>query len=186
MLCAINAIPVLLFHLHFFYDSALAASVIRPALRLGSSCSALYQAHNVTLQPNFTLTALPPSPCLLELPSVPSTLIRLHTYGSSLGPFSSNAAPILRAIEEASTHSTSDHIKWSSHTYTAKDVPVQLWVERNWGPSWFGESMTWGQWGAAAQAILEFGKEWEFVEMGFEVVDAGDRGDVAFGWLRGV
>ena len=37
------------------------------------------------------------------------------------------------------------------------------------------------QWGAAAKAIGVFGSEWDFVEMGFEVVDAKVDVDVAFG-----
>jgi len=44
--------------------------------------------------------------------------------------------------------------------------------------------MTWGEWGAAAKVLLNFTRDWEFVALNFDVINAVDDVDIAFGQLR--
>ena len=126
---------------------------------------------------------LPPDPALIEAPNNSSVLVRLYNYGENLALFAENSIVISHAIAHAARHPSS-YITWSSQTYSVRGIPVQLWVKREWGPSWFGESMTWGQWGARAQVLLESARDWEFVELYFAVINGKDNVDIAFGQLR--
>jgi len=207
MVSITNAIAPLCILLWTSCTNVPAAAFTLPLLRLGSLGS-IGQNRNATARSNVTLfrglrsvslvahdppcstdltrwtRQLPPDPSLFEAPDAHSTIVRLYGYGESLGHFDTNSIVIAHAIEDAGRHSPPSHIKWSSQCYSVHNVPVQLWVKRNWGRGWYGESMTWGEWGAAAKVLLNFTRDWEFVALNFDVINAVDNVDIAFGQLR--
>jgi len=207
MVCVTNTISTLIIPLWVFLANVLAAAFTLPLLRPGS-LENIGHNQNSTAQSNGTLfrglrsvslvahdppcstdltrwtRQLPPDPSLFAAPDAHSTIVRLYGYGESLGHFDTNSIVIAHAIEDAGRHSPSSHIKWSSQCYSVHNVPVQLWVKRNWGRGWYGESMTWGEWGAAAKVLLNFTRDWEFVALNFDVINAVDDVDIAFGQLR--
>ncbi|KAL9068759.1 MAG: hypothetical protein Q9161_005962 [Pseudevernia consocians] len=105
----------------------------------------------------------PPNPCYYRSAGS-SQILKLYDYGAQIIAWYDVYHALQSAARDAERHAWEKVMGWQERQYGSVDVKLLLHP---------GHSMTWGMWKEAVKDIAEFVTHYQFLDMDFDVVQAG-------------